>query len=173
MAGVWRGSRLSGGTRDIDWRQQSGFGLPHEMQTDFQGRNGFLFSVNLVFLSQIAIYGFAFGLRVVLAQRLGDDGLGTYSLFFVAVLVAGGVANLGVGLATSFPEQGTYEYGTLPEQPGGAGWSVLAGWGLLGLWALLVEPELFGDGVLAAGGALTGRVHAADLVPARSTGSWR
>ena len=63
------------------------------MQSEPQGRGGqtarrgFLFNVNLVFLSQIAIYGFAFGLRVVLARGLGDDGLGTYSLFFVAILV--------------------------------------------------------------------------------------
>ena len=72
------------------------------MQTDTQPRGGFLFNVNLVFLSQIAIYGFAFGLRVVLARGLGDDGLGTYALFFVAILVAGGVANLGVGLGNIY-----------------------------------------------------------------------
>ncbi len=75
---------------------------------------GFVFNVNLVFFSQIAIYGFAFALRVVLARALGDDGLGTYSLFFVAVLVAGGVANLGVGLGNIyFLNKRTYSYRTL------------------------------------------------------------
>src|SRR3972149_2546822 len=72
---------------------------------------GFLFNVNLVFLSQIVIYGLAFGLRVILARGLGDAGLGTYSLFFLAVLVAGGVANLGVGLGNIyFLNKGTYSY---------------------------------------------------------------
>ncbi len=63
---------------------------------------GFLSNVRLVFLSQIAIYGLAFGLRAVLARGLGDSGLGTYSLFFLAVVVAGGVANLGVGLGNIY-----------------------------------------------------------------------
>src|SRR3989304_5127997 len=81
-----------------------------------QGGNGgaFFFNVNVVFLSQIAIYGLAFGLRVVLARGLGDEGLGTYSLFFVAVLVAGGIANLGVGLGNIyFLNKRTYSYGVL------------------------------------------------------------
>ena len=77
-------------------------------------RTGLLFSVNLVFLSQIVIYGLAFGLRVVLARGLGDDGLGTYSLFFNAVLVAGGILNLGVGLGNIyFLNKGQYSYETL------------------------------------------------------------
>jgi O-antigen/teichoic acid export membrane protein len=84
------------------------------MQTDFQSRGGFLFNVNLVFLSQIVIYGLAFGLRVVLARGLGDEGLGTYSLFFVAVLVAGGIANLGVGLGNIYYlNKGDHRYETL------------------------------------------------------------
>jgi O-antigen/teichoic acid export membrane protein len=66
------------------------------------GAPGLLFSVNLVFLSQIAIYGLAFALRVVLARGLGDDGLGTYSLFFNAVLIAGGIMNLGIGLGNVY-----------------------------------------------------------------------
>ena len=81
-------------------------------------RADFLVSVNIVFLSQIAIYGLAFALRVVLAQGLGDSGLGTYSLFFVAVLVAGGVANLGVGLGNIyFLNKGAYSYQTLSLRP--------------------------------------------------------
>ncbi len=44
------------------------------MQSTISGR-GFLFNVNLVFLSQVAIYGLAFVLRVILARGLGDDGL--------------------------------------------------------------------------------------------------
>src|SRR5438876_6799691 len=79
-----------------------------------EARRGLLFNVNVVFLSQIAIYGLAFGLRVVLARGLGDEGLGTYSLFFVAVLTAGGIANLGVGLGNIyFLNKGTYYYGVL------------------------------------------------------------
>ena len=77
-------------------------------------RTGLLFNVNLVFFSQIVIYGLAFGLRVVLARGLGDDGLGTYSLFFNAVLVAGGILNLGVGLGNIyFLNKGQYSYETL------------------------------------------------------------
>src|SRR3972149_3246948 len=84
------------------------------MQSQVEPRGGFLFNVNLVFLSQIAIYGLAFGLRVLLARGLGDEGLGTYSLFFLAVLVAGGIANLGVGLSNIyFLNKGTYSYGVL------------------------------------------------------------
>jgi len=111
-------------------------------------RAGLLFSVNLVFLSQIAIYGLAFGLRVVLARGLGDDGLGTYSLFFVAVLVAGGVANLGVGLGNIyFLNKGAYSYETL--LPGSlfvlGATSVLA-WILLAAYGAVVETELFVSG---------------------------
>src|SRR3990172_3540716 len=81
---------------------------------DSPGLTGVLFNVNLVFVSQIAIYGLAFGLRVLLARGLGDDGLGTYSLFFNAVLVSSGVANLGVGLGNIyFLNKGTYTFETL------------------------------------------------------------
>ena len=62
------------------------------MNPTTENQRGFLFNVNLVFLSQIAIYGFAFGIRVVLARGLGDSGLGTYALFFTSILVAGGIA---------------------------------------------------------------------------------
>lgn len=109
---------------------------------------GFLFNVNVVFLSQIAIYGLAFLLRVVLARGLGDEGLGTYSLFFIAVLVAGGVANLGVGLGNIyFLNKQTYSYGTLLS---GSlfvtGATALLAWVFLPLWALAFGDNLFVEG---------------------------
>jgi O-antigen/teichoic acid export membrane protein len=77
-------------------------------------RDAFFFNVNIVLASQVALYGLAFLLRVVLARGLGDDGLGTFSLFFIAVLVAGGIGTLGVGLGNLyFLNKGTYSYGTL------------------------------------------------------------
>jgi len=117
------------------------------MQSEAEDR-GFLFNVNLVFLSQIAIYGLAFGIRVVLARGLGDEGLGTYSLFFLAALVAGGIANLGVGLGNIyFLNKGTYSYQALL-----AGslfvlviTSILA-WVLLASYGLIVQPELLVSG---------------------------
>lgn len=111
-------------------------------------RTGLLFSVNIVFLSQIAIYGLAFGLRVVLARGLGDAGLGTYSLFFNAVLVAGGVANLGVGLGNIyFLNKRTYSYEALLSNS----LFVLAaaaalGWLFLAIYAVVIEPDLFVSG---------------------------
>ncbi len=116
--------------------------------TEIEGRGSFLLNVNLVFVSQIAIYGLAFGLRVVLARGLGDDGLGTYSLFFVAVLVAGGVANLGVGLGNIyFLNKGTYDYGVLLS----GSLFVLAATSLFGgvivvAYGTVVEPRLFVSG---------------------------
>ncbi|MFQ6019731.1 MAG: hypothetical protein ACE5KW_03140, partial [Dehalococcoidia bacterium] len=62
----------------------------------------FFLNVNVVFLSQIIIYGLAFLLRIVLARGLGDEGLGTYSLFYLAALIAGAVGNLGVGLGNIY-----------------------------------------------------------------------
>lgn len=118
----------------------------------------FLFNVNVAFLSQIATYGLAFLLRVVLAQGLGDDGLGTYSLFFIAVLVAGGVANLGVGLGNIyFINKQTYSYGVLLS---GSlfvlGATALLAWIFLPLWALAVGEDLFveGDAYWVYGAAL-------------------
>ena len=118
------------------------------MQSDIEGRGGFLFNVNLVFLSQIAIYGLAFGLRVILARGLGDDGLGTYSLFFLVVIIAGGVANLGVGLGNIyFLNKGTYPYRVLL---GGTlfvlGAASVLGWVLLGGYAAVAGPDLFVEG---------------------------
>ena len=113
-----------------------------------QDGGGFLFNVNLVFLSQIVIYGLAFGLRVVLARGLGDEGLGTYSLFFLVVLVAGGVGNLGVGLGNIyFLNKGTYSYGALLANTLfvlGAASAVT--WLLLVAYGGLFEPELFVKG---------------------------
>lgn len=109
---------------------------------------GFLVNFNIVFLSQIAIYGLAFVLRVVLAQGLGDSGLGTYSLFFVAVLVAGGIANLGVGLGNIyFLNKGDYGYSTLLA----GSLFVLAvstavAWAAIGAWGLLYGDDLFVEG---------------------------
>jgi O-antigen/teichoic acid export membrane protein len=115
---------------------------------DRQPRGGFLFNVNVVFLSQILIYGFAFGLRVVLARGLGDTGLGTYSLFFVAVLVAGGVANLGVGLGNIyFLNKGAYAHRVLLSNSLFVLISTsLAGWALIGAYALAAGPDLFVSG---------------------------
>ena len=118
------------------------------MQSEIENRGGFLFNVNLVFLSQIAIYGLAFGLRVILARGLGDSGLGTYSLFFLAVLVASGIGNLGVGLGNIyFLNKGTYSYrvllaGTLFVL---ATTSILT-WALLVAYGLIAEPQLFVSG---------------------------
>jgi O-antigen/teichoic acid export membrane protein len=111
-------------------------------------RSGLLFNVNLVFFSQIAIYGLAFGLRVVLARGLGDDGLGTYSLFFNAVLVAGGVANLGVGLGNIyFLNKGDYQYQTLLSNSlFVVGASSVLGWLFLAVYAAVIEPDLFVPG---------------------------
>jgi O-antigen/teichoic acid export membrane protein len=118
------------------------------MQTEFQGRASFLFNVNLVFLSQVLIYGLAFLLRVVLARGLGDAGLGTYSLFFVAVLVAGGVANLGVGLGNIyFLNKRAYSYRLLLS---GSLFVLVAttivGWAFLLAYGLTVGTELFVSG---------------------------
>jgi O-antigen/teichoic acid export membrane protein len=63
---------------------------------------GFLANVNVVFLAQIALYGLAFLLRVLLARALGDSGLGTYALFFNAVLITGGIASLGIGFGNVY-----------------------------------------------------------------------
>lgn len=118
------------------------------MQPETDSRGGFLFNVNLVFLSQIAIYGFAFGLRVILARGLGDSGLGTYSLFFVAILVAGGVANLGVGLGNIyFLNKASYDRRVLLSNSIAVlFWATVAGGALVAAWGLLVEDELFVSG---------------------------
>jgi stage V sporulation protein B len=121
---------------------------PQDTPSAADERTGLLFNVNLVFFSQIAIYGLAFLLRVVLARGLGDDGLGTYSLFFTAVLVAGGILNLGVGLGNIyFLNKGDYSYEALLS--GSllvlAASSVLT-WVFLIAYAVIVGPELFVSG---------------------------
>ena len=122
--------------------------MDETMQPPAEDRRGFLFNVNLVFLSQIAIYGFAFGLRVLLARGLGDDGLGTYSLFFLAVLTAGGIANLGIGLGNIYYlNKGTHTLRELLSTTmfalGVA--SALAG-AFVAAWGLIYEPDLFVSG---------------------------
>jgi O-antigen/teichoic acid export membrane protein len=117
-------------------------------QPQIPERGGFLFNVNVVLLSQVAIYGLAFALRIVLAQGLGDSGLGTYSLFFVAVLVAGGVANLGIGLGNIyFLNKNAYAYGVMLSNSlfAVAAASLLA-WLFLPLWALAFGDDLFVEG---------------------------
>jgi stage V sporulation protein B len=118
------------------------------MQTEPASRGGFLYNVNVVFLSQIGIYGFAFLLRVVLARGLGDEGLGTYSLFFVGILVAGGVANLGVGLGNIyFLNKGTYSYRTLLSNSIAVIlWTAVVGALVTLAWALVYGNELFIEG---------------------------
>jgi O-antigen/teichoic acid export membrane protein len=112
------------------------------------GRSGFLYNVNVVFLSQIGIYGFAFLLRVVLARGLGDTGLGTYSLFFVGILVAGGIANLGIGLGNIyFLNKGTYSYRVLLSNSLAViAWTAIVGWLFVGAWAAIFGRELFIEG---------------------------
>ncbi|HXG41687.1 MAG TPA: oligosaccharide flippase family protein [Dehalococcoidia bacterium] len=111
-------------------------------------RWGLLASVNLMFLSQVASYGLAFVVRVLLAQALGDAGLGTYSLFYTSVLVAAGVANLGVGPASVYYlNRGAYP---LERLLGGALclWSaVTLLWGLgVALFAFVHAPDAFVSG---------------------------
>ena len=118
------------------------------MQDQGGSRGSFFVNVNLVFLSQIATYGLAFGLRIVLARGLGDEGLGTYALFFLAVIVAGGIVNLGVGLGNIFfLNKGTYSYRVLLANS----LSVLAvtsvvAWVLIAAYGLIAEPEFLVSG---------------------------
>jgi O-antigen/teichoic acid export membrane protein len=75
---------------------------------------GLLAHINVMFVSQVVGYGLAFALRVILAQALGDVGLGTYSLFYTSVLVAGGAMSLGVGWANVYYlNKGAYSLSTL------------------------------------------------------------
>jgi len=115
---------------------------------DAARESSLLLSVNLMFLSQVASYGLAFALRVVLAQALGDEGLGTYSLFYTSVLVAAGVVNLGVGPASVYYlNRGSHSLGRLF---GGALclWAAAAAlWSLAVVaFGLLRGPEAFVSG---------------------------
>jgi O-antigen/teichoic acid export membrane protein len=115
------------------------------MQSEPEARGGFLFNVNVVFLTQVATYGFAFGLRVVLARGLGDEGLGTFALFFLTVLIVGGIANLGVGLGNIFfLNKGTYgQRVLLANSLAFLAWASIALWALLAVFALAFGPGLF------------------------------
>jgi hypothetical protein len=83
-----------------------------------------------------------------LSRGLGDSGLGTYSLFFTAILVAAGIANLGVGLGNIyFLNKGTHGYRVLLSNSVALiGWTALAGWLFVGVWAVVFEPDLFVSG---------------------------
>ena len=72
------------------------------MENQSRTQASFLLSVNVVFFSQVAIYGLAFLFRVVLARGLGDVGLGAYSLFYLSVLIASGTGSLGIGLGSIY-----------------------------------------------------------------------
>ncbi|KKK63325.1 hypothetical protein LCGC14_2995420, partial [marine sediment metagenome] len=99
-------------------------------------------------LSQIATYGLAFALRIVLARGLGDSGLGTYSLFFLAVIVAGGIVNLGVGLGNIFfLNKGSHSSRVLLANS----LSVLAvtsvlTWLMIAAYGLIAEPQFLVSG---------------------------
>jgi O-antigen/teichoic acid export membrane protein len=62
-------------------------------------QGGFLFNVNLVFLSTIVVYGLSFLMAVLLARTLGKDGRGITALFQAAVTL--GFAFLSLGIATA------------------------------------------------------------------------
>ena len=72
------------------------------MEVDQRQSSKFFLNVNIALISQVFIFGLAFLFRIVLARGLGDEGLGTYTLFYLAVLVAGAVSNLGVGLGNLY-----------------------------------------------------------------------
>ena len=72
------------------------------MAVDQRQSSKFFLNVNIALVSQFFIFGLAFLFRIVLARGLGDEGLGTYTLFYLTVLVAGAVSNLGVGLGNLY-----------------------------------------------------------------------
>ena len=72
------------------------------MTVDQRQSSKFFLNVNIALISQVFIFGLAFLFRIVLARGLGDEGLGTYTLFYLTVLVAGAVSNLGVGLGNLY-----------------------------------------------------------------------
>ncbi len=114
------------------------------------GRGGFLAHVNIVFLAQIALYGLAFLLRVMLARGLGDDDLGTYALFFNAVLITGGLASLGIGFGNVYYlNKGGYSYSTLLS----GSLSVVMATTALGTLAVIAFSLVAGDGLFVHGWA--------------------
>ena len=115
------------------------------MQPDSERRGGFLFNVNVVFLSQIGILRHRVSSASRLARGLGDSDLGTYALFYVGILVAGGVANLGIGLSNIyFLNKGAYAYRVLLSNSLAIIiWTAIAGWVVVGAWALFYGRDLF------------------------------
>jgi O-antigen/teichoic acid export membrane protein len=62
----------------------------------------FLFSVNLLFLSQIANYSLRFLLGIVLARGLGPELRGDFALFVLSASLAASVGTLGAGLGSIY-----------------------------------------------------------------------
>lgn len=111
-------------------------------------KDHFLLHINLMFLSQVFSYGLAFLLRVVLARGLGDDGLGTYSLFYLSVLIAGGLANLGLGLSNVYYlNRGAYRI----EQLLAGSLTVVLGTGVLATLAMLAYAAVAGPQLFVPG----------------------
>ena len=63
---------------------------------------GFLFNVNLIFISQIANYGLRFLLGIILARALGPELRGDYALFVLTASLAASGATLGAGLGSMY-----------------------------------------------------------------------
>lgn len=76
----------------------SGAGLPGGGPLDGSGQ-GFLFNVNLVFISTVASYGLGFLAAVLMARALGDEGLGVTALYRNAVTLAFAFFSLGIATA--------------------------------------------------------------------------
>lgn len=62
----------------------------------------FLFSVNLLFASQIANYSLRFFLGILLARGLGPELRGDYALFVLSASLAASVGTLGAGLGSMY-----------------------------------------------------------------------
>ena len=62
----------------------------------------FVFNVNLVFLTYVASYLLAFLMRVLVTRAVGADGLGSYTLFLLAVSLAAAVLGLGLNVSSIY-----------------------------------------------------------------------
>ncbi len=62
----------------------------------------FLLNVNLVFASNVGLYGLSFVVSVAIARMLGPDGRGAWSLYQSAVLLAYALLSLGVATAVIY-----------------------------------------------------------------------
>jgi O-antigen/teichoic acid export membrane protein len=60
---------------------------------------GFLFNVNLVFISTVVSYGLSFFVAVLMARSLGDDGLGVTALYRSAITLGFAFFSLGIAVA--------------------------------------------------------------------------